>query len=113
MWVAVEPFQSLLYLNVTLISGSTELLREQVADIYPDYPVRLGALKINDPVLVPLSNSRAVGKVIGLQDWLTYQVESGKYMYSFDENEVMAFPSHTQQATSKNTLILFYAQAQL
>lgn len=86
VWLAVERYQNDLYVNVTLESGGIEMLRVQPADLYPDTPVRMGALDINDTVLAPFSwsaNSEpiySVGMVIGLQDLLTYEVQSSMYV---------------------------------
>lgn len=83
-WLAVERYQNDLYMNVTLGSGSTEILRVQPADLYPDTPVRMGTLVVSDTVLAPFSwslNGEPVyleGTVIGLHDLLTYQVQSSK-----------------------------------
>ena len=80
VWIAVEPYLNELYVNVTLDSGNTsEILQVSPMEIYPDFPVQMGALKMNDTVLAPFVSPLAYseGKVIGFQDYLTYEVQSG------------------------------------
>ena len=88
VWLAVERYQNYLYMNVTLDSGSTQILYVPPAEIYPDTPVRMGALDIDDTVLAPFSWSLtgepvySLGTVKGIQDQLTYQVQSSMNMYT-------------------------------
>ncbi|KAJ7393564.1 hypothetical protein OS493_006549 [Desmophyllum pertusum] len=71
LWLAVERYQNFMYVNVSLASGGTEKMQMQPVDLYPDTPVQMGALAINDTVLAPFSWSStngsvyALGKVIG------------------------------------------------
>ncbi|XP_078374203.1 uncharacterized protein LOC144657733 [Oculina patagonica] len=93
-WLAVERYQNDLYMNVTLDSGSTEILRVQPADLYPDTPVHMGALDISDTVLAPFSWSLngepvySVGTVIGMHDLLTYQVQSNGSVKYFNYSDL-------------------------
>ncbi|PFX26257.1 hypothetical protein AWC38_SpisGene9087 [Stylophora pistillata] len=74
-WVAVENFKILMYMNISLTSGTALETFDKPGHIYPNYPVRVGALQINDTVLAPFSSDYSLGKVTVVQDWLTYDIQ--------------------------------------
>ncbi|XP_066028344.1 uncharacterized protein [Pocillopora verrucosa] len=74
-WVAVENFRLYMYMEVTLTSSTVLETFDQPRDIYPNYPVRVGALQINDTVLAPFSSNYSLGKVTAVEDWLTGRYE--------------------------------------
>lgn len=74
-WLAVENFRLYMYMEVTLTSSTVLETFDQPRDIYPNYPVRVGALQINDTVLAPFSSNYSLGKVTAVKDWLTGRYE--------------------------------------
>lgn len=82
-WVAVENFRLYMYMEVTLTSSTALETFDQPRDIYPNYPVRVGALQINDTVLAPFSSNYSLGKVTAVKDWLTgrYEIQPGKFSF--------------------------------
>ena len=72
-----------MFMKITLTSGTDLVTFDQPGDIYPNYPVRVGALQINDTVLAPFSSDYSLGKVTAVKDWLTgrYEIQPGKFSF--------------------------------
>ena len=73
-------------MTVKLVSAGTEF-SVHPGVLYANTPVRRGTLDINDSVLAPFSWSSeepvySDGKVVAMNGWLMYSVQSSEYMQS-------------------------------
>ena len=72
-----------MYMEITGTFSTALETFDQPRDIYPNYPVRVGTLQINDTVLAPFSSDYSLGKVTAVKDWLTgrYEIQPGKFSF--------------------------------